>query len=350
MSERRDGDRVVVTGYSAGSHFPRTQAETQQRFEANGLSPEGPFYIDGSVYGRDLRLRGPGTVAGPVLGRGDVTLDHDGKGVQRLLGGVHANGNLVALSRGAGLRRSLVAAVDAAKYVVRGDAGGEHVSLQNAVVLGNVHGGQIQLVHCIIFGQVLAKEAVVVTASTLLGYGAPRVTFLGPCAVLFASGVSDARPELGPWRDGDGQSWEPDVRLHPVLRAAGYGALTNRPWEIEGAAGRLCPADWVRIDAERPVRKIRDGRMVESIEPVERYVLSIAGRVLNLRPIAEQIEHVSWMLRTALELDHYHPNTQQEIRRRWAERCTADERQVLELATQLEAGGPAPLAAAGSKA
>ena len=38
MPERRDGDRIIVTGYSSGSHFPREQKLMQYSWEANGSS------------------------------------------------------------------------------------------------------------------------------------------------------------------------------------------------------------------------------------------------------------------------------------------------------------------------
>ena len=346
MSERQDGDRIIVTGYSGGSHFPRTQAATQYRFEADGLSGEGPFHIDGSVYGHDLRLRGPGTIVGPILGRGDVTLHNHSRKVQRLLGGVHANGNLAAVSRGGALTESLVAGIEVADYVVRGDAIAEHVTLENAVVFGNVRGRQVRLTHCIVLGQVLAREAAIFSGSTLLAYDAPSVRFEGPNCMLFASGSSDRAPEFAPLRDGTGKTWECDVRFHPVLHAGGYSALTYRPWEPQSEAlamARLHPSDWVRVDAEKRVRKVRDGKVTETAVPFERYVLSVAGRALNFGALGEHLEHLKWMLKTVLEFEHYHPKTQQEVQRRWRERCAPDEVKILDLATR-PTSAPLPVA------
>ena len=354
MSERQDGDRIIVTGYSGGSHFPRTQAATQFAFEANGLSPEGPFCIDGSVYGRDLRLRGPGEIAGPVLGRADVTLHNHGGKPQRLLGGLHASGNIAAVSRGQPLERSLVGRLAGADYVIRGDVIGEHVNLENAVVFGNVRGRQVRVTTSIVLGQLLATEAAHIVASTFLAYDAPRVHLEGPCCALYASGTSSSAPEWAPYRDGAGKSWRAEVMFRPALQVCGYEPLTNRPWETEAHAGaRLHPSDWVRVDAERQISKLRDGKLETERQPTERHVLSVAARALNFGVLGEHLEKMKWMLKTALEFEHYHPRTQEELRRRWSapgaaddrplrdahgcavypESCAADEIALLELAT-----------------
>lgn len=335
MSERKDGDRIVVTGYSAGSHFPRTQAQTQYRFEADGNSAEGPFFIDGSVYGRDIRMRGPGTVLGPLLGRGDITLQNHSASTQRLLGGLHGSGNASCISRGAKLRDSLVGSVEAADYAVRGDVIAEHVSLENAVVFGNVRGRQVRLAQCIVFGQVIAKESAIVSASTLLSYFAPSVRFEGPCCLLFSSGVSERAPEFAPFKDGAHQSWDCDLRYFPALRTMGFAGVAYRPWDeaAKRTEARLYPEDWVKVDVEQEVSKIRDGRLVVERLPAERYVLSIAGRALNFEHVQKTLDHLSWMLQTILEFDHYHPNAQQAVHARWKESCTADELFLLGLGT-----------------
>jgi hypothetical protein len=335
MCERKDGDRIIVTGYSAGSHFPRTQAATQYRFGADGSSREGPFYIDGSVYGRDVRMRGPGTVVGPLLGRGDITLHNHGPTPQRLLGGIHCSGNAGCISRGGQLPKSLVGSVEAADYAVRGDVVAEHVSLENAVVFGNVRGRQVRLTQCIVFGQVIAKEAAVISASTILSYHAPSVRFEGPCCLLFSSGLSERPPQFEPFKDGAQRVWDCDLRFFPVLRTLGHTGVSFRPWDnvAKRNESKLVREDWVRVDVMQDVAKIRDGKMVTQRVPSERYVLSVAGRALNFAQVQESLAHLSWMLQTVLEFDHYHPKAQQAVRAKWKEQCTPDEIVLVALAT-----------------
>ena len=130
MAERVDGDRITVTGYSGGSHFPREQKQMNFNWEADGTSTEGPFQIDGSVYGRSMRFIGEGTVTGSILGRGDVKLENHTEGKQRFMSGLSVNGNLVAKSRGGALQESLVGDLTKADYILRGDVLATNVTRQ----------------------------------------------------------------------------------------------------------------------------------------------------------------------------------------------------------------------------
>ncbi|MEN9796346.1 MAG: hypothetical protein RL653_42 [Pseudomonadota bacterium] len=315
MGEQVQGDRIVVAGASAGSHFPRTQAEMEFNWEANGLGAAGPFEIDGSVYGKSLRFRGPGTVHGTVLGRGDVTCETGAGQCQRFLAGLAASGNLVCSEWPAGLRDTTVGDIRRARMVVRGDVMAENLALDGAVVFGNVEATRVRLSHCLVLGSVVAHESLTVRASTLFAYHAGTVTFEGPCALVHAMGESLNLPVMAPYQDLSGAAVEPSVELYPLVR--GTGSLFNRSGLGEGVpAARLSlDTDWVKVT--RP-----DGQSA--------YVLSIMGRALNLRAYGRAIEEIYTLLRTALEFEHYSPRDQARTRERWAGMATAEELWVLE--------------------
>ena len=337
MPERRDGNRVVVTGYSGGSHFPRTEADTIYEFEADGTSSDGPFRIAGSVYGRNIRFRGPGVVKGTVLGRGDITLHNHSTGTQRFLSGLSVNGNLVAEGRGAGLQDSLVGGLDNADYVFRGDVLGEGISLENAVVLGNVDGTNVTLVNCLVLGAAIAKENLTVRSSTVLCYNSINVTFEGPCTMVHAMGESATAPVEAPYQDGAGAIWDPDIRYYPAFHGRGNIGLMNQPWAEPGAAFQgaklFLDTDWVKIQVEK--RQETDGPTSASsqIRHEERYVLSISGRALNFNSLEQQIKGLYLMLSTGLEFDHYHPDTRSEVVESWESVCTAEELRFMRLVT-----------------
>lgn len=329
MSERLDGDRITVTGYSGGSHFPRTQAEILTRFEADGR--ECPFEIDGAVYGRDVRLRGPGTLRGPLLGRGDVRLDNDSPLPQRLLAGLHATGHVACADHPRALAHSAIGGLVHTAYVVRGDVIGESVALDNALVLGNVRARHVRLTRCVVVGQVLAGEQAELAASTVLSYEAPRVRLLGPCCLVFGAGVSEDAPAEQAWNDGV-ESWPSQLALLPLLRAQGYEALTLRPWEAPpGHAWRVWPSDFLRVTAKRDVTRLRNGQACQEVETFTRHVLSLGGRILNFRDAERFLDHFVWLFRTAFEFEHYRPERRRAMQARWREACTADELQLLEL-------------------
>jgi hypothetical protein len=313
MSERRDGDRIVVSGVSAGSHFPREQALIEYDWEADGLGPEGPFDIEGSVYGKNVRLKGPGTLRGTLLGRGDVRLEPgDGK-PQRLLSGVAASGSLLMPEWAVPLSETTFGGIERARLVVKGDVLGENVVLDGAVVFGNVEATRIRLSHCVVIGSVVARETLTVRASSLLAYHAGSVSFEGPCSLMHALGESRTLPVFVPYRDLDGTLRPASVQLYPLVR--GTGSFFNRSGP-EGDAARLSPAhDWVRVVGD-------DGS--------EGVALSIMGRALDLRGFAKAVKDVSEILRTALEFDHYGPRDRERIRARWAQVATPEELWVLE--------------------
>lgn len=360
MTERIQGDRLVVTGQSSGSHFPKKQSAMAQRFEADGSTADGPFHIEGSIYGRDLRFRGPGAALGPILGRGDVTLEPEyGKAPQRFLGGLHANGNISVGPRKLGFAGSPLAAVSKTSVVVRGDVIGEQVSLTDAVVFGNVRGRRVKLSRCIVFGQVIASEAAVIGSSTLLAYDAGReVRFEGPCTMVFPIGTSIEEPAFVPAIDERGVELPCTIAFLPALRALGSQGLTLRPnpepgatwapegWqstasELRGGEGDLersllRPVDWVRAEVETEVRRLRGKEVVSERVPSERYVLTIGGRALDFDAIAPSLRHATWMLRTALEFDHYSTAHQSRTLDDWDKKCVPEEFRLLFWATNRE--------------
>jgi hypothetical protein len=338
MSEQIDGDRITVRGYSAGSHFPRTQAATHYRFEANGLSSEGPFHIDGVVYGRELRFRGPGSVLGPVLGRGDITLHNHGHLPQRFLGGLHASGTIGVTPRAEALQLSLVADIRRADYVIRGDVVAENVTLENAIVVGNVRARHIRLCQCVVLGEVVAGESLRLEAVTFARYRAREVTFAGACMALFTMGMSDTPPKFEQWKDGAGNLWPPDLRFYPAVRGRADAALSCRPWTPtwRELGGQLSPEDWKSIEVLENATEVIDGVATAVQCEAPRYVFTIAGRALNFAPIQEQLTRMVNMLRNALEFDHYSPSDRQATRREWDSLLTQDEALLLRWATDTE--------------
>lgn len=343
MPERRDGDRTVVTGKSAGSHFPRTHEMLQYAWTADGTTTDGPYRIPGSVYGRDLVFEGPGEVDGPVLGRGDIAIRPAARpnGRQRFACGVAATGSVVVDGATAPLTESLVRDLAAADVVVRGDVLASSVRLRNTIVFGNVEAARVHLDRCIVVGAVVAKEIVTVAASSILYYHAPRVTFEGPCTLLHAMGESHEPPVFAAYEDAGGQVWPASVVYYPAVRAANGAGLTQQPWAPRpDAANRavLKPGvDWVRVEADVPVAKLRDGRMATETERQTRHVLTIAGRCLDFRPVARSIDALAFLLRSGLEWEHYGPRVREEVRALWQGNLTPEEQVLMRMVTEAAA-------------
>jgi hypothetical protein len=337
MPERRDGDRIIVTGYSPGSHFPRSETSIPYAWEANGLGKDGRYIIPGSVYGRQLRFVGPGDIGGPILGRGDVELKASGDGLQRFLAGVAANGSVASPPRHDGLRDSLVADIRKASHVIRGDVLAQNVYLENAVIFGNVEANNVTLRHCIIFGAAIAREQLHVVASTVFYYHARDVRFEGPCALVQAMGVSQSKPEFLPYTDPKSQTWPSDLRLYPLLRTDGAKPMTNRPW-VDKTSGysqaKLYPEhDWVKRPIVEKVQRAVSGKFEIVEREEERWVLSLGGRILDLSRLGRVLDDMYTLLKSGLEFVHYDPQLQNETLKQWKSIATPDELWMLERAT-----------------
>lgn len=338
MPEVVVGDRIVVSGYSPGSHFPRTEAMIPYLWEAWATKDHGPYAIAGSVYGRQLRFTGPGAVSGTVLGRGDVTLNAGGKGLQRFLSGVAANGNIGTEPSKSGLRDSLVGDIRRASYVIRGDVLANNILLENAIVFGNVHGLNVTLQHCVVVGAAVAKEQLRLVGSTVLYYHCRDVQFEGPCALMHAMGESVSRPRFLPYEDAVGEVWSDDVRYYPMLRAEGDRALSNRPWSVGQAqydGAKLYPEhDWVAMPVSEVHHRPVQGKMQAVEVPSERYVLSLGRRMLNLQALGATLTDIYTLLKSGLEFGHYAPAVQHRTYELWRSLATPDELWILQQATE----------------
>lgn len=327
MPQTRHGDRIVVTGYSAGSHYPRVQAELAEAWEANGRGAAGAFAVDGSIYGRDLRFVGSGQVHGSILGRGDVLLDATNNEKQLFLSGISTSGNLVVKRFPAALTESCNADFKKHRHFIRGDVLGNRIRLEHCVVFGNIEGAYVDLRSCLVFGSVVASDKLVCRASTLLCYHASEVEFEGPCLMLNALGSSVERPVFSPYEDHGGKIWPCTVGLYPILRAYGYAHLWARPWETQSlqSKGLLAPeADWVEVPVALPNDDIQS-----------RHVLSIARRALNFSSLKEHLAVLCKLLRTGLEFVHYKPELQRELAMTW-DTLPDDERLLMRHVADLE--------------
>ena len=238
MPERMDGDRIIVTGYSSGSHFPREQKHMNYGWEANGDSPDGPFDVNGVGLRERPAVCRPGNDPWPGAGRGDLTLLNHSDAPQRFFGGLCAHGNIVVTGKARPIQETLNGDISKADIVVRGPVIANNISLENAIVFGKVVGERVHLVNCLVMGAVIARGQLTCTASTLFHYNANDVTFEGPCSMIHAMGDSATPPVFGTYQDGAQNLWDPDVRLYAVRRGEGTGALSNRVWEEQTSADR----------------------------------------------------------------------------------------------------------------
>jgi len=340
MTERKDGDRIIITGYSGGSHFPRQQELLNFDWEADGTSEEGPFNLEGSVYGKNIRFNGPGLIRGAVLGRGDILLDNNTNKIQSFMGGIKTASNIISKSDDKGLQNSLVGDIQKARFVFRGDVIGQNVVLENAIVFGRVYGQNIKVQQSIIFGAAIAEDKLTVTASTLMYYSSKEIEFEGPCVFLNAMGESEREPIMVPYQDATGFIWKSDLLFYPAYRDYEiHTPMTNRVWENNDGkydrAKLFADSDWVLVPVKTKITRMIDGKLKEEYVEGERFILSIAGRCLNFEQVNNMYRKFFTLIKTGLEYFHYNHNNRREIKRMWDNmKITSDEKYILNLITE----------------
>lgn len=317
MSIVIDGGNLRVTKTVRGHVFPRQEAEIVYPVLVDATADGEPISIEGSLYGRSLRLIGAVDVTGPVVARGDLTIEPAGKQLAFYSGLNASDGISVKLSAG---QPTLQEDMENASVVVRGDVVAKNVYLENAIVFGSIRAVNCNLRNCVILGTAAGTDSLTITTSTLAGYMAREVVFEGPCMMIHSIGESASKPVFSVAEQADGTLQPSDVRFYPSVRES-FGMLNKLAPAYPAQSQLNVVADWVKVGKETydgGGPQIRD-----------RWVLSIGGRICDVRYIKKSIELMSHMLKTGFEYDHYLPNDQPRILANALTGLNADEAWIL---------------------
>jgi hypothetical protein len=318
------GSNVVVDAPVAGSVFPTEERELVFPVLVDGTKE--PVVIEGSLYGRSVELRGNVWIKGPVVSRGDTTLN-SAKGCLQLDSGLTVNGSVSCVTTSNGIEAPGFDSVQDAGVIIKGDlAVNQNIHLRNAVVFGSIRAVNCVLRNCVVLGTCIVDETLNVSMSSIGGYASRDVTFEGSCLMLHALGESLSQPLFVPFEGGDGVIVGCDVRYYPAIRA-GKSILNRSHAEAAGYPeySKLFPAtDWVRAEtnANPALDEQGEGRMTK-------WVLSIGGRVCDISKISTSITLLSQMLKCGFEYEHYNPSRRGEYLERALRGLTDDESWIL---------------------
>ncbi len=323
MSIQIDGSSLRVTQSVRGNVFPRSESEVIYPVLVDASRDGAPIGIEGSLYGKSLRLIGAVAVGGPVVARGDLVIQpmtsqatfHSGLSASESISVELPVGGLATLQQ----------SIDKASVVVRGDVSAKNVSLENTIVFGSIKAVNCRLKNCVVLGTAWATESLIVTTSTLAGYLAQGVTFEGPCMMVHSIGESSTRPVFSPAELPNGDIFGSDIRFYPALREA-FGIVSNQPQNYPQHSCLSTTADWVKVQNTKPGAAARD-----------RWVLSIGGRISDVRRIRESISLMAGMLRCGFEFDHYAPAERSRHLARALAGLNADESWILRTVCRLPA-------------
>jgi len=299
MAVQHAGSNIVVSSSVAGSIFPTNEKDSVFPVLVDGTKE--PVRIEGAVYGRAVELRGNVRVDGPLVSRQDLKVAPRGHQVH-LRSGVTINGSL--LCQYEPNEWAPMKSVDEARLIIKGDITvNQNVSLRNALVFGSVRAVNCTLDNTIVLGTCIVEESLTVRMSSVGGYAARDVTFEGSCLMVNALGESNSQPLFLPYETAEGRILPCDIRYYPTIRS--FNHLLNCS-HLEGVkypdySALLEATDWVRLQVSpNPALNEADA------ESLNKWGLSIGGRVGGIGLIASAIDAMTRMLKCGFEYEHYH--------------------------------------------
>jgi hypothetical protein len=325
MAVQQEGSNVVINRSVAGSVFPTSERELVFPVLIDGS--EQAVHIGGSVYGRSLALRGQVRVHGPVVARGDTVLQAGQQRIQ-LDSGLTINGSLNCRHDPQNTQASLQAGVQTARVVVKGDiAVNQGVYLRDAIVFGSIRATHCVLENSLVLGTCLIDETLKVRMSTIGGYVSRDIAFEGHCVMLHSLGESLNMPVFAPHESTSGTVLDADVRYYPAIRH-GHGLMNRlaQPDVRYPSYARLYPqTDWVRANT------LTNPALYEDEQgQVQKWVLSIGGRISDISKISEAVVSLTQMLKCGFEFEHYAPSIRQQQLQRALAPLTDEERWILQ--------------------
>lgn len=330
MAVKREGSNIVVNESVAGSIFPTNEKDTVYPVLVDGASKH--IEIEGSLYGRSVELRGDVKICGPIVARGDLKINPLNHRVH-LSSGLTVNGSVNChQDTTESLRKqSVFESIQNVELIIKGDiAVNQNLFLKNAVVLGSVRAVNCTLENTVILGTCIVEEHLTIRMSSVGGYAARDVQFEGSCMMIHALGESLSKPKLLPYDSPKGHIFSSDIRYYPAIRGfnhllnlAGQSDTTNYPdYSLLNEI-----TDWVESPASPNLAL--DEMQAEALN---KWVLSIGGRIGDISIISSAIESLTGMLKCGFEHEHYHPQKRASYVSKITQSLTDEEAWVLETA------------------
>lgn len=323
MAVQHAGSNIVVSSSVAGSVFPTNEKDSVFPVLIDGTKE--PVHVEGAVYGRAIELRGQVRIDGPLVSRQDLSVAPRGQRIQ-LQSGVTINGSL--LSRLEPEECVPMDTVDGARLIVKGDITvNQNVFLRNALVFGSVRAVNCTLDNTIVLGTCIVEESLKVRMSSVGGYAARDVSFEGSCLLVNALGESNTQPLFLAHETPDGRVLPCDIRYYPTIRP--FNHLFNRS-HVEGVnypsySALLEATDWVHVPVS-PNPALNEAQA----EALNKWALSIGGRVGDMSVIASAIDAMTRMLKCGFEYEHYHVQRRRQHLERALEGLTPQEAWALQ--------------------
>jgi len=331
MAVKREGSNIVVNESVVGSIFPTSEKDTVYPVLVDGSKQD--VKVEGSLYGRAVELRGAVTISGPIVARGDLLINPLGKRVQ-LSSGLTVNGSVNCHQDSANsLEKNVFESIQNVSLIIKGDiAVNQNLSLKNAVVLGSLRAVNCTLENTVVLGTCIVEEHLTIRMSSVGGYATRDVQFEGACMMIHALGESLNKPKFLPFESSSGTIVPSDIRYYPAIRGLNHllnraGQSNSQPYPDYSLLNEV--TDWVESPAS-PNLALDE----QQAEALNKWILSIGGRIGDVSIISSAIESLTAMLKCGFEHEHYHPQKRAHYVAKVVENLTPEEAWVLESACQ----------------
>jgi hypothetical protein len=326
MSAQIQSGTKIVDSHVAGSVYPRSEQEMLSTVLLDGSTQQ--VYVEGSLYGRSIEMRGDVTVIGPIVVRGDTRLN-PGSGRIFLASGLTVNGSVNGTMELIDQSHSTLHDIQNAGLIVKGDVCvNQNIALKNAIVFGSIRAANCSLENSVVLGTCVVAEQLKVSASSIGGYASREVTFAGPCTMLHALGESRTQPLFVPYEAADGSVLASDVRYYPAIRGA--KSLINRSENKKSVypeySQLISTSDWLQIQASA-----NSALDEQTDSALTKWVLSIGGRIGDFSKIAHAIACLTKMLKCGFEYEHYHLKRRAQILQAALNDLTDEEQWILKM-------------------
>lgn len=244
----------MVSSRHAGSIYPASRQELLRHvFVAAGA------HVTGAVFGQRIAVECDSRIDGPVFATMSLAFDVSGEGSIRL-------------GSGAGGRRSVIVEGDplapsSPKVLILGDVFGPRIRLSNAVVAGNVTGGEVYLDRCLVIGGVLSS-GILDCGRSVAGWFWAKEAHLRNLGLIVPFGCATH-----------------DIEVHNPVKCLGFR-------ELSCLGGEKLAADLAGVSTEAVELNQDDVERVEYIDPKTNEsqtfkILSAQTRAWDLTDVSE---------------------------------------------------------------
>lgn len=311
---------VTIDNIVNGTYMP----SSKNRLLTDVILKEG-FHIRGGLYANQLTIEGAGTVEGPVMAKRDVIIQPPTDMTKRIHLCCGLSSRLaISVQVPDTEPKTPVGTPGFLPLFIRGDVISESVSIENAVVIGNIYAKNATIKDSIIIGCPLIENRLVMRNAMVISFRAGSVELVKRNSLWVPYGlvesditfVEDRRDQEEEIQkkvlSSDGETKAPEankawLRYLGLCRTKPYGCGKSYWFHCNKYLLGECNKEDVRMTEHDIVYMKRGNKTLKAI--------TVAPRFIDLNKVKVDLEEMVKVVTRALYFEHYYPTSQNQIRR-----------------------------------